>query len=65
MYHLFILLMNKNKSSYCKTNRINIYVCILNIQVPHEVKNQSALAKRTSKIMKNGQDVIIQNGKWY
>ena len=28
--------------------------------VPHEVKNQRALAKRTSQIMKNGQDVNIQ-----
>ena len=40
--------------------------------VPHEV-NQRALAKRTSPIMKYGQDVAIQrgqmynipNGKWY
>ena len=31
----------------------------------HEVKYQRVLAKRTSQIMKNGQDVIIQNGKWY
>ena len=29
-------------------------------KVPHEVKNQRAIAKRTSQIMKNGQDVIIQ-----
>ena len=28
----------------------------------HEVKNQSVIAKRTSQIMKYGQDVIIQ--KW-
>ena len=28
--------------------------------IPHEVKNQRALAKRTSQIMKNGQDVNIQ-----
>ena len=32
----------------------------MNIYVPHEVKNQRALAKRTSKIMKNEQDVNIQ-----
>ena len=34
----------------------------MNIEVPHEVKNQGALAKRTSQILKNGQDVIIQMG---
>ena len=27
-----------------------------------EVRNQCALAKKTSQIMKNGQDVIIQMG---
>ena len=37
------------------------YVCIVKIQVPHEVKNQPAIAKRTSQIMKYGQSVIIQN----
>ena len=39
----------------------------------HEVKNQRVIAKRTSQIMKYGQDVIIQKwtndniqyGKWY
>ena len=30
----------------------------MNIYVPHEVKYQRALDKRTSQIMKNGQDVI-------
>ena len=42
-----------------------MHVCILKIQVPraHEVKNQSVIAKRTSQIMKYGQDVIIQNGQ--
>ena len=35
------------------------------MHVPHEVKNQYVLAKRTNQITKNGQDVIIQNGKWY
>ena len=39
----------------------------MNIKVPHEVKNQHSLAKRTSQIMKNGQDVNIQmrNGTIY
>ena len=45
----------------------------MNILVPHEVNNQHAIAKRTSQIMKYGEDVIIQigqmydiqNGKWY
>ena len=30
--------------------------------VPHEVKNQRALVKKTSRIMKYGQDVAIQKG---
>ena len=34
----------------------------LYISVPHEVKNQRALVKRTSQIMKNGQDITIQIG---
>ena len=43
-----------------RLHRMNIYACILNILVPHEVNNQSALlVKRTSQIMLNGQ-VIIQ-----
>ena len=35
---------------------------IIKIHVPraHEVKNQRVIAKRTSQIMKYGQDVIIQ-----
>ena len=37
----------------------------MNIQVPHEVKNQRAVAMRTPQIMLNGQDVNIHNGKWY
>ena len=41
-------------------NRINIYACFVNIYVPHEVKNQRALAKRTSQILKNEQDVNTQ-----
>ena len=45
------------------------------IYVPraHDVENQRVIAKRTSQIMKYGQDVIIQKrtdgnirfGKWY
>ena len=39
-----------------------INVCIIKIHVPraHEVKIQRVIAKRTSQIMKYGQDVIIQ-----
>ena len=37
------------------------YACFINVYVPREVINQCALAKRTSQIMKNGQDVTIQN----
>ena len=29
-----------------------IYVCMIKIEVPHEVKNQLAIAKRTHQIMK-------------
>ena len=36
----------------------------MNIQVPHEVKNQCALTKRISQIITNGQDVIIQIGSF-
>ena len=32
----------------------------MNIQDPREVKTQRLLAKMTSQIMRNGQDVIIQ-----
>ena len=52
-----------------------INICIIKIHVPraHEVKNPRVIAKRTSQIMKYGQDVIIQKwtddniqfGKWY
>ena len=38
----------------------NMYACIINVHVPHEVKNLRASAKRTSQIMKNEQDVNIQ-----
>ena len=39
---------------------MTIYACIINM-----VKNQRALVKRTSQMLKNGQDVSIQNGEWY
>ena len=41
---------------------ICINVCIIKIHVPRalEVKNQRVIAKRTSQIMKYGQDVIIK-----
>ena len=39
-----------------------MYACIINIYVPHEIQNQRPLAKRTSEIMKYGQDVAIQKG---
>ena len=39
----------------------NIYAYIINIQVPHEVKNQRAAAKGTSKFMK-WTDVKYPNG---
>ena len=42
----------------------SIYTCNINIQVPREVKNQRALAKGTSEIIKNGQDLIIQIQIW-
>ena len=48
---------------------------VVKIHIPraHGVKNQRVIAKRTSQIMKYGQDVIIQKrtydniqfGKWY
>ena len=49
------------KSIYMDKN-ICINVCIIKIHVPraHEVKNQRVIAKRTSQIMKHGQDVTIQ-----
>ena len=37
-----------------------MYACIIDICVPLEVKNQRALAKMTSQIMYNGQNVNIQ-----
>ena len=37
-----------------------MYACIINIYVPHEIKNQCALGKTTSKIMKNRQDANIE-----
>ena len=37
----------------------NMYVTIINIYVSHEVKYHRAIAKRTSHMMLNGQDVNI------
>ena len=37
-----------------------MYACTINTYVPHEVKYQRALAKRTPQPMQNGQDVNIQ-----
>ena len=53
-----------------------MYKCMHNkdkIPRAHEVKNQRVIAKRTSQIMKYGQDVLIQKwtddniqyGMWY
>ena len=33
------------------------------MQVPHDAKNLRAVAKRTSQIMKHGQDATIENGQ--
>ena len=41
---------------------MNIFACIMNIKVPHEFNDKRAIAKRTSQIMKYGQDGIIQIG---
>ena len=49
-----------NRDVWNKGKYRNIYACIINIYVPHEVKNQRALAKRASRTMKHGQDVAIQ-----
>ena len=57
-----------NASLYCKLIihlidllNICIYVCIIKIQAPYELKNQRPIAKRSFQIKKYGQDVIIQN----
>ena len=39
-----------------------VCVCVC-VYVPHEVKTQRALVKRSSQIMKYGQDVAIQKGQ--
>ena len=48
-------------------NRIKIYAYIINISVPHEVKNQRVLlVKRASQNeILTIQYIIIQNEKWY
>ena len=47
------VISNKRSVSMKSCNRMNIYIyaCIINIEVPHEVKYQRAKAKRTSQIM--------------
>ena len=42
-----------------------IYVCIIHIQIPHEVKIQRAINKRTSHITKSGQYVILLGQLYY
>ena len=69
LYNIKNVLYRKEKKNIC------INVCIIKINVPraHEVKYQRVIAKRTSQIMKYGQDIIIQKrtddtiqfGKWY
>ena len=46
----------------CFYKNICINVCTIKTHAPraHEVKHQRVIAKRTSQIMKYGQDVIIQ-----
>ena len=44
---------------------MNIYACIINIEVSHEVKDKRAIAMRSPQMVQNGQDVHIQNGKWH
>ena len=41
---------------------MNIYACIINLQVPHEVKNQRAVDMRTPQIMQKGQE--LKYPKW-
>ena len=41
-----------------------MYKC-MRYKVSRGVKNQRAIAKRSSQIMKYGQDIIIQNGEMY
>ena len=59
-------LSSKDSSYYSAAGgeiyRMNMYTCIMNIQVPPEVRNQRAIAKMTSQITKNGHDVNIQTG---
>ena len=54
--------MKTYKITHLPIKNICINVCIIKIRVPraHEVKNQRVIAKRTSQIMKYGQNVIIQ-----
>ena len=60
--YTYILLLLVPSTKRSRDKNICINVCIIKIHVPraHEVKNQRVIAKRTSQIMKYGQDVIIQ-----
>ena len=51
--YVFVCVIENYHFQQTEPNRINIYACFINIQVSHEVKNQLALAKKTSQIMKN------------
>ena len=53
MYTISINIISKKK---IQTNIINIYACFINIYVPHEVKNQHALATRTSQFIEHFQE---------
>ena len=54
------------KSEYHNKKNRYVHVFIINMQVPHEVKNQCARAEMTSQIMKNGQlRCNYPNWKWY
>ena len=46
----------------CVCACINVWIIKIHVPRAHEVENQRGIAKRTSQIMKYGQDVI--NQKW-
>ena len=56
---------NDLHSVYLKPIYNRIHACTINIYVPRGVKIQRIIAKKTSQIMKYGQDVIIQNEQMY
>ena len=62
-YTLISINISTQICTYIQSDKnICINVCIIKIHVPraHEVENQRVIAKRTSQIMKYGQDVTIQ-----